>query len=1002
MARWSLLIALMWSVTVIQESSAYNILFIGAIGSKSHQNFYKPIVEELAKSGHQVTFVTPYPFKGVKDNIREVVVPEGNVGLMNVNHFEQSLLPGVGHLPQMLSICGQTLANKEVQELPREKYDIVLLSNFFCDCYLSIIHQLKVPFIYVSPTRLLSTNAEDIGNPIFPAFLSFPILDYQHPFTFLQRTANVLMESIGVKIFRLMFRNIEERCRSAGLCPDDMPSFEEIQKNVSMIFLNSVRELEFPSRPYVPGIVHAGGIHCHPAKPLPQDLQEWIEGSGEHGFIFFSLGSVVKSTDLPEKNRKMLIKVFSSLKQRVLWKWDSDVMPGLPPNVKIMKWLPQQDILGHSKLRLFITHGGLFSTFESIYHGTPIIGLPVFADQQANMRTGESQGWGRTILWKDMTEEVLLQSINGVMDNQQMQQHVQMQSKIMRDQPISPQETVVYWTEYVIRYNGARHLRCPIADMPWYKIYNMDIWSMMLLLALLSLWIGLQMARWSLLIALMWSVTVIQESSAYNILFIGAIGSKSHQNFYKPIVEELAKSGHQVTFVTPYPSKGVKDNIREVVVPEGNLGLMNVNHFEQSLLPGVGHIPQFLDICDKTLANKEVQELPREKYDIVLLSNFFCDCYLSIVHQLKVPFIYVSPTRLLSTNAEDIGNPLYPAFLSIPILDYQHPFTFLQRTANVLIETIGVKIFRLMFRNMEGTCRSSGLCPDDMPSFEEIQKNVSMIFLNSVRELEFPSRPYVPGIVHAGGIHCHPAKPLPQDLQEWIEGSGEHGFIYFSLGSVVKSTDLPEKNRQMLIKVFSSLKQRVLWKWDGDVMPGLPPNVKIMKWLPQQDILGHSKLRLFITHGGLFSTFESIYHGTPIIGLPVFADQQSNMRTVESQGWGKTILWKDMTEEVLLQSIIGVIDNQQMQQHVQMQSKIMRDQPISPQETVVYWTEYVIRYNGARHLRCPIADMPWYKIYNMDIWSMMLLLALLSLWIGLQLLRAIVKCCRGTPKNKRD
>ncbi|XP_066971029.1 UDP-glycosyltransferase UGT5-like [Macrobrachium rosenbergii] len=510
------------------------------------------------------------------------------------------------------------------------------------------------------------------------------------------------------------------------------------------------------------------------------------------------------------------------------------------------------------------------------------------------------------------------------------------------------------------------------------------------------------MACWSLLIALTCSVTVIRESNAYDVLFIAAIGSKSHQNFYKPIAEELAKSGHQVTLVTPFPSKVVKDNIREVVVPEGNAGLVDVNHFEGSFFPSIGGVFQYLDACGKTLAYKEVQELSKEKYDIVLLSNFLCDCYLSIVHKLKVPFIYVSALRFLSPNAEDIGNPTYPAFLSVPILDYQHPFTFLQRTANVIVETLIVKLFRYIVSNLEGRCRSSGLCPEDMPSFEEFQKNVSMIFLNSVRELEFPTRPYVPGVVHAGGIHCRPAKPLPQDLQEWIEGSGEHGFIFFSLGSVVKSTYLPEKNRQMLIKVFSSLKQRVLWKWDDDFMPDLPPNVKIMKWLPQQDILGHSKLRLFITHGGLFSTFESIYHGTPIIGLPVFADQQSNMRTVERQGWGKTILWKDLTEDILFEEIIAIMDNEQMQQHVQLQSRIMRDQPISPQETVVFWTEYAIRYNGAKHLRCPIADMPWYKIYNMDVWSMMLLLALLMLWIGVQLLRTIIKCFRRTPKNKTD
>lgn len=52
------------------------------------------------------------------------------------------------------------------------------------------------------------------------------------------------------------------------------------------------------------------------------------------------------------------------------------------------------------------------------------------------------------------------------------------------------------------------------------------------------------------------------------------------------------------------------------------------------------------------------------------------------------------------------------------------------------------------------------------------------------------------------------------------------------------SAQFNRRYRQILVKVFGSLKQRVLWKWDRDDMPDLPPNVRLGKWLPQQDILG--------------------------------------------------------------------------------------------------------------------------------------------------------------------
>lgn len=63
-----------------------------------------------------------------------------------------------------------------------------------------------------------------------------------------------------------------------------------------------------------------------------------------------------------------------------------------------------------------------------------------------------------------------------------------------------------------------------------------------------------------------------------------------------------------------------------------------------------------------------------------------------------------------------------------------------------------------------------------------------------------------------------------------------HGVIYFSLGSMIKGHTFPEEKRQMFLKAFARLPQRVLWKWETE-MPGQPKNVMIKKWMPQFDIL---------------------------------------------------------------------------------------------------------------------------------------------------------------------
>ncbi|CAG7700171.1 unnamed protein product, partial [Allacma fusca] len=45
--------------------------------------------------------------------------------------------------------------------------------------------------------------------------------------------------------------------------------------------------------PVLPDVVEIGGGHCKPGKPLPKDIEEFIS-KGQNGFVFFSLGSIVK------------------------------------------------------------------------------------------------------------------------------------------------------------------------------------------------------------------------------------------------------------------------------------------------------------------------------------------------------------------------------------------------------------------------------------------------------------------------------------------------------------------------------------------------------------------------------------------------------------------------------------------------------------------------------------------------------------------------------------
>lgn len=54
---------------------------------------------------------------------------------------------------------------------------------------------------------------------------------------------------------------------------------------------------------------------------------------------------------------------------------------------------------------------------------------------------------------------------------------------------------------------------------------------------------------------------------------------------------------------------------------------------------------------------------------------------------------------------------------------------------------------------------------------------------------------------------------------------------------------------------------------------------------------------MFINHGGLLSTFETLYHGVPIVGIPIFGDQEMNVANAEIAGYGIGLPFRDINEE---------------------------------------------------------------------------------------------------------
>lgn len=113
-----------------------------------------------------------------------------------------------------------------------------------------------------------------------------------------------------------------------------------------------------------------------------QDIDEFINAS-KKGAVLFSLGTNVRSDKLGADKQKSILEAFAKMSDyHFLWKFETDTLPmKLPKNVFVKSWLPQNDILGHSRVKAFITHAGTLSTHEATWHGVPMIAIPIFVDQ---------------------------------------------------------------------------------------------------------------------------------------------------------------------------------------------------------------------------------------------------------------------------------------------------------------------------------------------------------------------------------------------------------------------------------------------------------------------------------------------------------------------------------------------------------------------------------------------------------------------------------------------
>uniref|UniRef100_A0A8D0H000 UDP-glucuronosyltransferase n=1 Tax=Sphenodon punctatus TaxID=8508 RepID=A0A8D0H000_SPHPU len=498
----------------------------------------------------------------------------------------------------------------------------------------------------------------------------------------------------------------------------------------------------------------------------------------------------------------------------------------------------------------------------------------------------------------------------------------------------------------------------------------------------------------------------------------------SHWINMKLMLEELVLRGHEVTVLTPSANLLI-DNSKpsdpfhfEVLpVPFSREALLasleNFLYVWMYELPNLPYwkavmkmqesIAVFIEmsrqVCDSAVLNPELMaRLRRAGFDL-LLSDPLSPGGELVAEMLGIPFVYTF--RFSDGNSMERlcgGLPAPPSYVPASTVGLIDRMSFGERLKNWLFLAFQDMLFlyalepewNQYYSNILG--RPTTLC--------ETMGKAEMWLIRTYWDFEFP-RPFLPNFEFVGGLHCQPAKALPEEMEEFVQSSGEDGIVVFSLGSIVKN--LTDEKNNMVALALSQIPQKVLWRYKGKKPETLGANTRIYDWIPQNDLLGHPKTKAFITHGGTNGIYEAIYHGIPMVGIPMFADQPDNIAHMRAKGAAVELDFNTMTAQDLAEAVNTVINDAIYKENAMKLSQIHHDQPIKPLDRAVFWIEFVMRHKGAKHLRPAAHNLTWYQYHCLDVLAFLLACMAMLTFISFQCCKFCYrKCARLVRKRKME
>uniref|UniRef100_A0A6M2DU74 Putative udp-glucoronosyl and udp-glucosyl transferase n=1 Tax=Xenopsylla cheopis TaxID=163159 RepID=A0A6M2DU74_XENCH len=485
--------------------------------SKSHHIWNRSIMVELAKKGYNITALSvdidpePTPnlnyihVEGVYDMVLQLLNSTGNPEDIITHDVTQDIKIFYQFVKILSSIIVETSGYKQLLAYPNNfKFDLVMVDYTGLPDMFGFVHKFGYPPVVGITAFMTPPNTyEVIGNPVVPSLIPFYSSFYSGDMTFWERSMNAYYYALDSYYRRQALHEVDKFVRKHF--DKNMPHLADLEKRLDIALVNSHPGMDLPEL-LLPNTIQVGGLQVKKPKPLHENLDKFFN-SAKKGAVYFSLGTNVKYNMFSEEKLQMFVRALAKFPDyHFLWKTERTDLQ-VSKNVMLTTWASQNDILGHPKTKLFMSHGGLLSSQETTWHGVPTLIIPFFADQFTNAKKAVDAGVAEQILITTVTEEEIVKKLTLMLNDSSYQEKMKQRSLRFRDRPRHPLQEAVWWCEYVLRHKGAPHLKSQAAVMDAVTLFMWDI---------VLVWLGVVLGIALLVISLLKKLLYPSQNSYRN------------------------------------------------------------------------------------------------------------------------------------------------------------------------------------------------------------------------------------------------------------------------------------------------------------------------------------------------------------------------------------------------------------------------------------------------------------------------------------------------------